>query len=155
VVIPRPQHHRTIGDSLVEPPGIEKAVGGEAAVVRGPDDPFGVGVFGSDWPCSSPRPFEGIRVATTRQTIEDLPVGGWTPAEKLTLTQALSAYTAGVSAQAFADLAERPWGTLRVGHSADLAFLDRDPRAVASAGALTEIAVVRTWLAGRETFANP
>jgi predicted amidohydrolase YtcJ len=111
--------------------------------------------FGSDWPCSSPRPFEGIRVATTRQTIEDLPVGGWTPAEKLTLTQALSAYTAGVAAQAFADLAERPWGTLRVGHSADLAFLDRDPRAAASAVALTEIAVVRTWLAGRETFATP
>ena len=111
--------------------------------------------FGSDWPCSSPRPFEGIRVATTRQTIEDLPVGGWTPAEKLTPTQALSAYTAGVAAQAFADLAERPWGTLRVGHSADLAFLDRDPRAAASAVALTEIAVVRTWLAGRETFATP
>ena len=117
--------------------------------------------FGSDWPCSSPRPFDGIRVATTRQTPQNLPAGGWTPAEKLTLTQALSAYTAGVASQAFADLAEQPWGTLRVGYSADLAWLDRDPRAVASAQPLastpplTDITVLRTWLAGRETFTHP
>lgn len=111
--------------------------------------------FGSDWPCSSPRPFDGIRVATTRQTPQNLPAGGWTPAEKLTLTQALSAYTVGVASQAFADLAEQPWGTLRVGYSADLAWLDRDPRAVASAPPLTDITVLRTWLAGRETFTHP
>ena len=111
--------------------------------------------FGSDWPCSSPRPFDGIRVATTRQTLENLPAGGWTPTEKLTLTQALSAYTAGVASQAFADLAERPWGTLRVGNSADFAFFDRDPRAVASSTTLTDLTVLRTWLAGRETFTLP
>jgi len=108
--------------------------------------------FGSDWPCSTPRPFDGIRVATTRQTVEDQPIGGWSPAERLSLEHALSAYTAGVASQAFADLTERPWGTLAVGHSADLAALDRDPRRNEPGQSLADVTVLRTWLRGHETF---
>lgn len=108
--------------------------------------------FGSDWPCSTPRPFDGIRVATTRQTAGDKPAGGWTPAERLSLEDSLSAYTAGVASQAFADHAERPWGILRVGSSADLAALDRDPRVLSPGQSLGDVTVLRTWLCGRETF---
>ena len=45
VVIPRPQHHRTVRDGGVEPTRVEQPVRGEAAVVGGPDDPLVVGVF--------------------------------------------------------------------------------------------------------------
>ncbi|MDT5391803.1 MAG: hypothetical protein QOE04_5444 [Mycobacterium sp.] len=81
--------------------------------------------LGSDWPVSSGAPLDGIAVAVSRQTAEGDPEGGWTPAEILTVERALSAYTAGVAEQAYA---EGVWGQLVPGASADLLWLDRDPR---------------------------
>ena len=83
--------------------------------------------FGSDWPVSSGAPLDGIAVAVSRQTAEGEPEGGWTPDEILTIERALAAYTAGVAEQAFA---EDVWGRLGPGASADLVWLDRDPRDV-------------------------
>jgi predicted amidohydrolase YtcJ len=51
------------------------------------------------------------------------PPGGWLPAERLTLPQALAAYGHG---SAFAALAEGRRGTVAVGMDADLVVLDRD-----------------------------
>jgi predicted amidohydrolase YtcJ len=81
--------------------------------------------LGSDWPVSSGAPLDGIAVAVSRQTAEGDPEGGWTPEENLTVERALSAYTAGVAEQAYA---EGVWGQLVPGASADLLWLDRDPR---------------------------
>ncbi|MDT7760332.1 MAG: hypothetical protein QOH27_6230 [Mycobacterium sp.] len=81
--------------------------------------------LGSDWPVSSGAPLDGIAVAVSRQTAEGDPEGGWTPEEILTVERALSAYTAGVAEQAYA---EGVWGQLVPGASADLLWLDRDPR---------------------------
>ena len=81
--------------------------------------------LGSDWPVSSGAPLDGIAVAVSRQTAEGDPEGGWTPEEILTVERALSAYTAGVAEQAYA---EEVWGRLVPGASADLLWLDRDPR---------------------------
>jgi predicted amidohydrolase YtcJ len=81
--------------------------------------------LGSDWPVSSGAPLDGIAVGVSRQTAEGDPAGGWTPEEILTIERALSAYTAGVAEQAFA---EEVWGRLVPGASADLLWLDRDPR---------------------------
>jgi predicted amidohydrolase YtcJ len=81
--------------------------------------------LGSDWPVSSGAPLDGIAVGVSRQTAEGDPEGGWTPEEILTIERALSAYTAGVAEQAFA---EEVWGRLVPGASADLLWLDRDPR---------------------------
>jgi predicted amidohydrolase YtcJ len=81
--------------------------------------------FGSDWPVSSGAPFDGIAIAASRQTAEGDPEGGWTPEEILTVERALGAYTATVAEQAFA---EGVWGRLAPGASADLVWLDRDPR---------------------------
>jgi predicted amidohydrolase YtcJ len=81
--------------------------------------------LGSDWPVSSGAPLDGIAVGVSRQTAEGDPEGGWTPEELLTIERALSAYTAGVAEQAFA---EGIWGRLVPGASADLLWLDRDPR---------------------------
>jgi predicted amidohydrolase YtcJ len=81
--------------------------------------------FGSDWPVSSGAPLDGIAVAVSRRTPEGEPAGGWTPHEILSAEAALSAYTAGVAKQA---LAESNWGYLKPGFSADMVWLDRDPR---------------------------
>jgi predicted amidohydrolase YtcJ len=76
------------------------------------------------------------------------PTGTWTSSESLTVEQALTAYTSSVAAQAFSDRSTPPGGTLRAGASADLVWLDRDPR-TAPTGELTDIAVPAVWLAGR------
>ena len=81
--------------------------------------------LGSDWPVSSGAPLDGIAIGVSRQTADGEPAGGWTPEEILTVERALGAYTAGVAKQAFA---EGTWGRLVPGASADLVWLDRDPR---------------------------
>jgi predicted amidohydrolase YtcJ len=81
--------------------------------------------LGSDWPVSSGAPLDGIAIGVSRRTPEGDPEGGWTPEEILTIERALGAYTAGVAEQAFG---ERTWGRLVPGTSADLVWLDLDPR---------------------------
>ena len=95
--------------------------------------------FGSDWPVSSGAPLKGIAVAVSR--------GGWTPQEILPVERALSAYTAGVAEQAFA---EGQWGTITPGASADLVWLDRDPRSTPD---LDAVRVVGTYLRGDRVYA--
>jgi predicted amidohydrolase YtcJ len=104
--------------------------------------------FGSDWPVSSGAPLDGIAVATSRCTSEGEPDGGWTPHEILPIERALSAYTAGVANQAFAD---NDWGVLTPGASADLVWLDRDPRATAPLD-LPAVAIRATYLRGAPAY---
>ncbi|MEI7916088.1 MAG: amidohydrolase family protein, partial [Mycobacteriaceae bacterium] len=94
---------------------------------------------------SSGAPLEGIAVGVSRRTADGEPDGGWTPQEILPVERALSAYTAGVAYQAFADSS---WGTIVPGASADLVWLDRDPRLTDPLD-LPSIAVRATYLAGR------
>jgi predicted amidohydrolase YtcJ len=105
--------------------------------------------FGSDWPVSSHVPLEGIRVAVNRTTVDGRPAGGWLPQERLTLEQALTAYTAGVAYQSFED--DR--GVLDVGARGDVVVLDRDVLAGAP-DAVHEARVVATWCAGTRTFSS-
>lgn len=104
--------------------------------------------FGSDWPVSSGAPLDGIAVAVSRQTEDGTPSGGWTPHEILPIEAALSAYTAGVAHQAFA---ESVWGQLIPGASADLVWLDADPTTTAAAD-LPAVTVRTTYLQGRPVY---
>jgi hypothetical protein len=103
---------------------------------------------GSDWPVSSGAPLEGIAVGVSRQTADGDPAGGWTPEEILPIERALAAYTAGVAYQAFS---ETNWGIIAPGASADLVWLDRDPRST-PALELPAITVRATYLHGRPAF---
>jgi predicted amidohydrolase YtcJ len=103
--------------------------------------------MGSDWPVTSQVPLQGIAVAVNRQTPNGEPAGGWTPQERLTVDEALHAYTAGSAHQAFAD---GDWGVIRPGAQADLTLLAADPRLTPPA-AIAGIGVLGTWLAGRRT----
>jgi len=80
--------------------------------------------FGSDAPVETPDPFAGIHAAVTRQGADDQPEGGWYPEERLTVEQAVRAYTEG--AVQSAPYLPGVTGTLSPGSVADLLVLDRD-----------------------------
>jgi predicted amidohydrolase YtcJ len=93
--------------------------------------------FGSDWPGTNASwytssPLLGIYAATTRQTLDGKPAGGWFPDERVTLETALRAYTVN---NAWAEGAEDRKGRIAPGYLADLVVLDRDP----FAGTLAEL----------------
>ena len=81
--------------------------------------------FGSDAPVESPNPFLGLHAAVTRRRADGSPgPEGWYPEQKLTLEEALYAYTRGA---AYAANAESRLGQLSPGYLADLIVLEQDP----------------------------
>lgn len=79
--------------------------------------------FGSDWPVAPLDPLLGIYAAVTRATLDGKHPNGWFPEEKLTVEEALRAYTAG---GAFAAFEEKEKGTISPGKLADLVALSDD-----------------------------
>lgn len=84
--------------------------------------------FGSDWNVAPATPLEGIYAAVTRRTLDDANPGGWVPQQKITVQQALEAYT---TQAAYASFEESIKGSLEVGKLADFVLLDRDLTQVA------------------------
>lgn len=103
--------------------------------------------FGSDWPVSSHRPLDGLAVAVTRRNSRGEPIDGWLPEERMSILQAIGAYTAGSAYQAFDDDA----GALRVGAIADVVVLDRDITAIAG-NEVPDALVDETWVGGKAVF---
>jgi len=104
--------------------------------------------FGTDFPVESPNPFPGLSAAVSRQDVNGQRPGGWIPSERLTLAQALSAYTRGA---AYAGFAEDRIGALEPGKWADFIIVDRDPTKV-DAQALARTQVLETWIAGKKVW---
>ena len=82
--------------------------------------------FGTDYPVEPVNPFRGLYVAVTRRSEDGKQE--YFPAQKLTIEQAIAAYTTG---SAFAEFSEKQKGTLAPGMLADFIVLDRDITAVA------------------------
>jgi predicted amidohydrolase YtcJ len=79
--------------------------------------------FGSDAPVESPNPFLGLYAAVARRRVDELGES-WIPEEKLTLREAVEAYTIGA---AYAAGMESRLGRLSPGYLADLIVLEKDP----------------------------
>jgi predicted amidohydrolase YtcJ len=79
--------------------------------------------FGSDWPVMTLDPLQGLHVAVTRTTVDGLPEGGWIPAERLPIRQAVQAYTRDA---AWASFDEQRKGTLTRDMLADIVVLSDD-----------------------------
>ena len=107
--------------------------------------------FGSDWFVAPPTPLEGIYAALTRRTLDGARPEGWVPEQKISLEEALRAYT---SAGAFASFEETRKGVLREGMLADLVVLDRDLFAIAPE-AIREASVSATVVGGEVVFSRP
>jgi predicted amidohydrolase YtcJ len=80
-------------------------------------------MFGSDWTVAPIDPLLGIYGAVTRRTLDDANPDGWVPREKISVEEALRAYTA---ANAYGAFREDRFGTIRVGALADLVVLSQD-----------------------------
>jgi hypothetical protein len=79
--------------------------------------------FGSDWTVAPLSPVLGIYAAVTRRTLDGINPGGWVPEEKVSVEEAVRAYTVN---GAWVEFAEGTKGTIAVGKVADLVVLDRD-----------------------------
>ncbi|MEA3176547.1 MAG: hypothetical protein QOI59_70 [Gammaproteobacteria bacterium] len=104
--------------------------------------------FGSDWPVAPFAPLTGIAAAVLRQTIDGANPGGWMPEQRLTVEQALIAYTAN---NAYAGFQENRLGRLAPGYLADMVVLDQDLLSV-DPQKITDTKVLRTIVAGKERF---
>jgi predicted amidohydrolase YtcJ len=104
--------------------------------------------FGSDWPVAPATPLEGIYAAVTRRTLDDKNPDGWVPEQKITVEEALRAYTKDA---AYASFEEDIKGTLEPGKLADFVVLDRDLTAVDPVE-IRDIKVVQTYVGGKKVF---
>jgi predicted amidohydrolase YtcJ len=104
--------------------------------------------FGSDWYVAPPTPLEGIYAAVTRRTLDGKHPDGWVPEEKITVEEALAAYT---QAGAEASFEEHAKGTIAAGMLADLTVIDRDLRTI-PASEIRHAKIVRTIIGGKTVF---
>lgn len=104
---------------------------------------------GSDWPVSTAAPFEQIAVGVTRTVPSDPSSPPFLPAERLSLDDALAAFTVGA---AWADHRDGDLGVLRVGARADLTVFDRDPYLL-DPSELASVRAARTYVEGTCVFA--
>jgi hypothetical protein len=79
--------------------------------------------FGSDWPVAPLDPILGIDAAVSRATLDGKNAGGWFPEQKVTVAEAVRAYTL---ENAYAAFMEAKTGSLTPGKYADLVLLDQD-----------------------------
>jgi predicted amidohydrolase YtcJ len=84
--------------------------------------------FGSDWTVAPLDPILGVYAAVTRRTLDGKNPNGWVPEQKISVEEALRAYTAG---NAYATFDDATRGTLAPGHEADVVVLDRNLFALA------------------------
>jgi predicted amidohydrolase YtcJ len=133
----------------------EKAIGAERAkttyAFRSLLDAGATLAFGSDWPVAPAVPLMGLYAALTRRTLDDRHPEGWVPSQKITLDEALAAYTRDA---AYAAFAERDLGTLEPGKLADLVLVDRDLGRIPPP-AIRDAKVLLTVVGGKVVFEAP
>ena len=104
--------------------------------------------FGSDWPVAPTTPLEGIYAATTRRTLDSKNPNGWIPEQKVTVEQALRAYTEGA---AYAAFEEKIKGSLAVGKLADFVILEKDITKI-PLETIKDVKIINTFVGGKKVF---
>lgn len=104
--------------------------------------------FGSDWSVAPMDPILGIYAAVTRRSADGKHPGGWIPEQKISVEEALRAYTAG---GAYGVFAEGRRGRLVPGYLADLVLLDRDLTRIPPEE-IAQVKVMTTVMGGKVVF---
>jgi predicted amidohydrolase YtcJ len=79
--------------------------------------------FGTDWSVAPLDPMQSIYAAVTRATLDGRNPGGWVPEQKISIQEAVEAYTLG---SAYAEFQEKEKGSITPGKLADLVILSDD-----------------------------
>ena len=123
----------------------EKKIGHERAkwtyAFRSLLDAGAILTFGSDWTVAPLDPIQGIYAALTRRTLDGKNPNGWIPEQKITVEEALRAYT---SSNAWAMFAEHEKGRIAPGMLADIVVVSDDlftipPEAIETVKVVTTI----------------
>jgi predicted amidohydrolase YtcJ len=105
-------------------------------------------VFGSDWFVAPPVPLEGIYAAVTRRTLDGKNPDGWIPEQKITVEEALKAYTIRA---AYASFEENIKGSLEPGKLADFVILEKDITSIDPVE-IRNVQVLKTVVGGKVVF---
>lgn len=104
--------------------------------------------FGTDWTVAPLNPILSIYAAVTRRTLDGKRPAGWIPAQKISVEEAVRAYTFG---SAFAEFQENEKGVIAPGKLADLVILSRDIFKI-DPNEIDKVKVVMTIMDGRVVY---
>lgn len=104
--------------------------------------------LGTDWNVAPLNPMETIYAAVTRATLDGKNPQGWVPEEKITVEEAIFAYTMG---SAFAEFQENEKGSITPGKLADIVILREDIFKIDPV-MIKDVQVETTIVGGKEVF---
>lgn len=104
--------------------------------------------FGTDWPVAPLDPILTLYASVTRATLDGKYPEGWFPEQKLSIQEAIAAYTIG---SAYAEFQEHDKGSIEIGKLADMVLLSQDVLKIAPA-AIRDTHVLKTFLGGVEIY---
>ncbi len=105
--------------------------------------------FGTDWDVAPLNPMLGLYAAVTRATLDGRNPNGWFPEQKLTVAEAVEAYTMG---SAYAEFQEKEKGSITPGKLADMVILSDDIFKIDPAK-IRDVKVLRTIVGGKLVWA--
>jgi len=104
--------------------------------------------LGTDWNVAPLNPMLTLYAATTRATLDGKNPNGWFPEEKLTVKEAIEAYTMG---SAYAEFQENVKGSIAPGKLADMVLLSDDVLSIDPVK-IRDVKVVKTWVGGKLVY---
>jgi predicted amidohydrolase YtcJ len=104
--------------------------------------------FGSDTPVETMDPLAGIHAAATRRRADGTPPAGWYPTERLTVPQAVAAYTTGAAHA----IREPALGRIATGAHADFIVLSGDILAMPDPMRILDARVEMTVVGGETVY---
>ncbi len=104
--------------------------------------------FGTDWTVAPLNPLLSIYAAVTRRTLDGKHPDGWVPNQKISVAEAVRAYTLG---SAYGEFQEQDKGIIEAGKLADLVILSRDIFTIDPIE-IEKVKVVMTIMDGRVVY---
>ena len=104
--------------------------------------------FGSDWTVAPLNPILGIDAAVTRRTTDGANPEGWFPEQKITVEEAIEAYTL---TSAYASFEDHIKGSIAPGQLADMVVLAEDILTI-PVNAIPKVEVLYTIVGGRVVY---
>jgi predicted amidohydrolase YtcJ len=104
--------------------------------------------FGTDWTVAPLNPLWSVYAAVTRRTLDGKNPNGWVPEQKISVEEAVRAYTVG---SAYAEFQDSVKGTITTGKLADLVILSSDIFKI-DANEIENVKVLVTIMNGRVVY---